>query len=444
MLKAPELLSPAGTLKSMRAAFAYGADAVYAGQPRYSLRARNNDFSQAILEGAIQEAHQKGKYFFVASNIISQNNKIKTYIRDLTPVVEANPDALIMADPGLIMMVRETWPDLPVHLSVQSNVMNYQAVKFWHKMGVSRIILSRELSLEEIGEIREHCPEIELETFVHGALCMAHSGRCLLSGYFNHRDPNQGACTNSCRWDYKVNEVTKDEWGNDIPVEKPTTQTPIKIPVQYTVEEKQRPGEQYPIEEDEFGTYIFNSKDLRAIQHVETLIKMGINCLKIEGRTKSDFYTARTAQLYRKAIDDSMNGKPFDKSLMDQLEGLSSRGYTEGFFRRHVPEEYQSYNNHTASDLKQQVVGEFTEYHDNWLTVSVKNQFKLGDRLEIMTPSGQQFLTLSAMEDLKGNAVERAAGSGISVKIHTESLMGESMNDIDIAQGFLIHHWNED
>lgn len=428
MTNKTELLCPAGSLKSMRCAYAYGADAVYAGQPRYSLRARNNDFSQEVLEGAIQEAHQQKKLFFVASNIIAQNNKIKTYIRDLTPVVEANPDALIMADPGLIMLVREQWPDLPVHLSVQSNVMNYQSVKFWSSMGVSRIILSRELSLEEVAEIREHCPEIELETFVHGALCMAHSGRCLLSGYFNHRDPNQGACTNSCRWDYKVKPTVQDEWGNNEPVQ------PVQQ-VQMTVEEAKRPGELYPIEEDEFGTYIFNSKDLRAIQHVDTLIKMGVNCLKIEGRTKSHFYTARTAQLYRKAIDDSMLGKPFDQSLMDQLEGLSTRGYTEGFFRRHVPEEYQSYENRTLSDLKQQVVGEFEEYHDGWLTVNVKNQFALGDRLEIMTPGGQQLLVLSAMEDLKGNKMERAAGSGITVKIQTEEPTG------DIAQGFLIHHW---
>lgn len=428
-LKSPELLSPAGTLKSMRAAFAYGADAVYAGQPRYSLRARNNEFSQEVLESAIKEAHSQGKYFFVASNIISQNNKIKTYIRDLTPVVEAGPDALIMADPGLIMLVRETWPDLPVHLSVQSNVMNYQAVKFWQSFGISRVILSRELSLDEIGEIRKHCPDIELETFVHGALCMAHSGRCLLSGYFNHRDPNQGACTNSCRWDYKVKPVVKDEWGNAIPAKS--------IPIQYTVEEKNRPGEEHEIEEDEFGTYIFNSKDLRAIQHIETLIKMGVNCLKIEGRTKSDFYTARTAQLYRKAIDDSMQGKPFDISLMDQLEGLSTRGYTEGFYRRHVPEEYQSYENRTTSDLKQQVVGEFLEYHDGWLTVNAKNQFALGNRLEIMTPGGQQFITLAEMEDLKGNKMERAAGSGITVKIRTEEAPAG-----DITHGFLIHHWH--
>lgn len=190
-MKGPELLSPAGSLKRMRRAFAYGADAVYAGQPRYSLRARNNEFTQENLIIGIQEAQAAGKLFFVASNIIAQNNKINTYLDDLAAVVEARPNALIMTDPGLIMMVRERWPDQPVHLSVQSSVMNFASVKFWQNLGIERVILSRELSLKEIQTIREQCPDIELEVFVHGALCMAYSGRCLLSGYFNHRDPNR-------------------------------------------------------------------------------------------------------------------------------------------------------------------------------------------------------------------------------------------------------------
>ncbi|MGD8999273.1 MAG: U32 family peptidase, partial [Granulosicoccaceae bacterium] len=194
-MKAPELLSPAGTLKHMRYAFAYGADAVYAGQPRYSLRVRNNDFDLGNLAVGIGEAHALGKKFFVASNLMPHNAKIKTYIKDMEPVIDLKPDALIMADPGLIAMVRERWPEVPVHLSVQANTVNYAAVKFWQSLGVSRVILSRELSLDEIEEIRQQCPDMELEVFVHGALCIAYSGRCLLSGYFNHRDPNQGTCT---------------------------------------------------------------------------------------------------------------------------------------------------------------------------------------------------------------------------------------------------------
>jgi putative protease len=195
MFKAPELLLPAGSLEKMRAAYAFGADAVYAGQPRYSMRARNNEFGMEQLCTGILEAHSMGKKFFVASNIAPHNAKIKTYINDMSPVIQLKPDALIMSDPGLIMMVREKWPEMPIHLSVQANTVNYAGVKFWYKLGLTRVILSRELSLDEIEQIRQLCPEIELEVFVHGALCIAYSGRCLLSGYFNHRDPNQGTCT---------------------------------------------------------------------------------------------------------------------------------------------------------------------------------------------------------------------------------------------------------
>ncbi|VAX03148.1 Uncharacterized protease YegQ, partial [hydrothermal vent metagenome] len=184
MNKRPELLSPAGTLKNMRYALAYGADAVYAGQPRYSLRARNNDFDLANLKTGIDEAHAQGKKLFVASNISPHNTKIATYMKDMAPVIAMQPDALIMADPGLIMMVRERWPEMPIHLSVQANTVNYATVQFWHSLGIERVILSRELSLDEIAEIRQQCPDTELEVFVHGALCIAYSGRCLLSGYF--------------------------------------------------------------------------------------------------------------------------------------------------------------------------------------------------------------------------------------------------------------------
>ena len=434
-MNGPELLSPAGSLKRMRRAFAYGADAVYAGQPRYSLRARNNDFTHENLVIGINEAHAQGKLFFVASNIIPQNNKVKTYLDDLQEVIEAGPDALIMADPGLIMMVRERWPSIPVHLSVQSNVMNYASVKFWKSIGVSRIILSRELSLKEIQIIRDECPDIELEVFVHGALCMAYSGRCLLSGYFNHRDPNQGACTNACRWKYDVKEGKEDEWGN-IQVAEP--QPPAKS---YVFEQMpQRAGEQNTIEEDEHGTYLFNSKDLRAIQHIESLTSMGIHCVKIEGRTKSDFYVARTAQLYRQAIDDAVAGRPFDWKLMDALEGLSTRGYTEGFYRRHVPEEYQSYKDRSDSNLKQQVVAEMLEYDaaSGLLTVNTKNQFSVGDTIEVMIPTGNHVIELSFLEDRDGNAITRAPGSDHVVKIAVD-LPDASQ----LEHGYLIRHWSD-
>ena len=207
-MKTPELLAPAGSQAMLETALAYGADAVYAGQPRYSLRARNNSFrDEEALGVGIDYAHARGKSFYVVSNIYPHNSKVKTYLADMAPVIALKPDALIMADPGLIDLVRETWPEMPIHLSVQANTVNYAAVRFWQKLGLTRIILSRELSLEQVAEIRQECPDMELEVFVHGALCVAYSGRCLLSGYFNHRDPNQGTCTNSCRWDFKVHNA---------------------------------------------------------------------------------------------------------------------------------------------------------------------------------------------------------------------------------------------
>jgi len=242
-MKAPELLSPAGTLKNMRYAFAYGADAVYAGMPRYSLRVRNNDFLEDNLKLGIDEAHALGKQFFVAANVMPHGAKLKTFIEHIRPVVEMGPDALIMADPGLIMLVREQWPELPVHLSVQANTMNSASVKFWQRMGLSRVILSRELSLDEVEEIRQDCPDMEIEVFVHGALCIAYSGRCLLSGYFNHRDANQGTCTNSCRWEYSVSEQAS--------VAVDAIQRHPKADQTYYIEEQGRPGQYMPVEEDE-------------------------------------------------------------------------------------------------------------------------------------------------------------------------------------------------
>ena len=287
----PELLSPAGSLKNMRYAFAYGADAVYAGQPRYSLRVRNNEFNLENLNIGINEAHALGKKFYVVCNIQPHNSKLKTFIRDLTPIVKMAPDALIMSDPGLIMMVREHFPEVTIHLSVQANAVNWATVKFWQTQGIERVILSRELSLEEIEEIREKVPEMEIEVFVHGALCMAYSGRCLLSGYINKRDPNQGTCTNACRWDYKVHPGKENDAGQIVEVQEITPTLGLGAPTDDVIllEEAKRPGELMAAFEDEHGTYIMNSKDLRAIEHVERLSKMKVHSLKIEGRTKS-FY----------------------------------------------------------------------------------------------------------------------------------------------------------
>ncbi|MEN8106756.1 MAG: tRNA 5-hydroxyuridine modification protein YegQ [Pseudomonadota bacterium] len=416
-MTAPELLAPAGTLNNLRYAIAYGADAVYAGMPRYSLRVRNNNFHKLDnLAQGIEAVHTTGKAFYLASNILPHEAKIKTFIKDMEPVIELGPDALIMADPGLILLVRERWPDMPVHLSVQANTMNHASVRFWQAQGISRIILSRELSLDQIEEIRQLCPDMELEVFVHGALCIAYSGRCLLSGYFNHRDANQGTCTNSCRWDYKVRDSREDISG-DIHVET----TPADNPAHsvYLLEESKRPGDYMPIEEDEHGTYIMNSRDLRALEHVERLVKMGIRSLKIEGRTKSHYYVARTTQVYRQAIDDALAGRPFNAAQLGALDNLSNRGYTDGFLQRHPDQDYQNYLEASSSSNLQRFVGELTGYDpDSGLTeVLVKNKFAAGDEMELILPGGNRHFRLQDMYDMQGQRMQEVPGGGYRVQI---------------------------
>ncbi|WEI17671.1 tRNA 5-hydroxyuridine modification protein YegQ [Acinetobacter proteolyticus] len=434
-----ELLSPAGSLKNMRYAFAYGADAVYAGQPRYSLRVRNNEFDHDNLKIGIDEAHALGKKFYVVVNIQPHNSKLKNFIRDIEPIIAMQPDALIMSDPGLIMLVREHFPEMQIHLSVQANAINWATVKFWKDYGLSRVILSRELSLEEIEEIQTQVPDIELEVFVHGALCMAYSGRCLLSGYMNKRDANQGACTNACRWDYKIHAAQEDANGDVIPVQlvatqqQCSTQTSNSTNTAQTVLVQRNNEDMFAAEEDEHGTYFMNSKDLRAIQHVDRLTQIGVASLKIEGRTKSYFYCARTAQIYRKAIDDALVGKEFDPSLMTQLEGLANRGYTEGFLRRHIHSDYQNYADGSSHFDYQQFCGEVIARHVNYIRIEVKNRFVIGDSLELMTPKGNINFKLEQMRDLKGNAIESAKGSGHIVEIPFSS-------EIDIEYALLIRN----
>ena len=405
-MKSPELLLPAGGPERMRTAFDYGADAVYAGSPRYSLRARNNEFAKLnVLQAGITEAHARGKKFYLTVNTLPHNSKLKTFVADMEPLVAMKPDALIMADPGLIMVTRERWPDMPVHLSVQANTTNYWGVKFWQRIGVERIILSRELSMEEIAEIRQECP-----------------------------DPNQGTCTNSCRWDYKVHPAKIDEMGdarllqgfdfNKAQEEANAAFEGINGQVRhpaankiFLIEESNRPGEMMPIMEDEHGTYIMNSKDLRAVEQVAELARIGVDSLKVEGRTKSVYYVARVAQAYRKAIDDAVAGRPFDYSLLAELEGLANRGYTSGFLERHQTQDYQNYLTGHSVAKQSQYVGHVTEIDaEGWATVEVKNRFAVGDTLEIIHPQGNQTIVLQAMKR-RGEAAEVAPGNGIQVQI---------------------------
>lgn len=398
MTKIPELLAPAGSLSMLRTAFDFGADAIYAGQPRYSLRVRNNDFGKMeTLKEGVDTAHALGKKFYLVSNLLPHGGKTRTYIKDMDPVVALKPDAMIMSDPGLIMMAREAWPDMPIHLSVQANTVNGASAKFWRSVGISRVILSRELSFDEIEEVRQDCPEMELEVFVHGALCIAYSGRCLLSGYMSHRDSNQGACTNACRWDYKVKPGQQNTSGDVV-----------------LLQEARRPNDLMPMEEDEHGTYIMNSKDLRAIEHIERLTKMGVDSFKIEGRTKSPYYVSRTCQSYRTAINDAVAGRPMNMSLIGNLEGLANRGYTDGFYERHHDKEYQLYMRGHSLSGRSLYVGETMEIDETAarVKVDVKNRFSVGDKLEIIEPEGNQDIVLDEMWNLKGESIQVAPGSG--------------------------------
>jgi putative protease len=423
-MKIPELLAPAGSLTMLETALAFGANAIYAGQPRYSLRVRNNDFGDIeVLQQGIDTAHAKGAKFFLVSNIFPHGNKIRHYIDNMAPVIALKPDAMIMSDAGLIMMVRETWPEMEIHLSVQSNTVNAAAVKFWQKVGLKRIILSRELSLDQVEEIRQACPDMELEVFVHGALCIAYSGRCLLSGYFNHRDANQGTCTNSCRWDYKTQKGVVDASGDVLTQqasrereEEAIERSPAADQV-YMIEESQREGSYMPIEEDEHGTYVMNSKDLRAIEHVKRLVEIGVDSLKIEGRTKSPYYVARTVQSYRRAIDDAVAGRELDPALLGQLEGLANRGYTSGFFQRHTAEETQNYLRGYSESGRSLYVGDVVSFDAarGLAEVRVKNRFAVGDWLEIIAPAGNVDVLLERMENGESQAMEVAPGSGHTV-----------------------------
>ncbi|MEG2359671.1 U32 family peptidase C-terminal domain-containing protein, partial [Acinetobacter sp.] len=300
-------------------------------------------------------------------------------------------------------------------------------------------------SIEEIEEIKNNVPDMEIDVFVHGALCMAYSGRCLLSGYMNKRDANQGACTNACRWDYKIHEAAEDETGDVIPVtqiEESSCCQNKDADEQHAIQQHQfgepillqrNEEEMFAAEEDEHGTYFMNSKDLRAVQHVGRLTEMGIHSLKIEGRTKSYFYCARTAQIYRKAIDDALQGKPFDPALMSQLEGLANRGYTEGFLRRHVHSEYQNYETGSSRFDHQQFVGEVLERNGAYLRIDVKNRFVVGDSLELMTTSGNITFELTEILDKKGHSIPDAKGSGHIVDIPVPA-------DVDMNYALLIRN----
>jgi len=369
VVKKPELLIPAGCLERLKYAFAYGADAVYAGAPQFSLRVRENSFSEENIMEGIAYAKEHNKKFYLTVNVLAHNRKIKPFINKLEAMIAARPDALIMADLGLIDIVRNSYPDMPIHVSVQTNTMNWAAVQAWKKMGVTRIILSREVSIEEMKEIRQRVPDIELEAFVHGAVCVAHSGRCLLSNYFSYRDANDGCCTNACRWKYRLREQKTHR---------------------YFLQEAHRPDDCLEIEEDEQGTYILNAKDLRAVEHISELVAAGVDSMKVEGRNKSLYYVAVVTRAYRKAIDDVMAGKSFDAGLIAELNKIHNRGYTSGFLVTRAGQESIRYDEGLTNLYTQEFSAVILDQKPGHILVTPRNRLCVGDAVEIMT-SQQSF-----------------------------------------------------
>ena len=400
-MKIPELLSPAGTFEKMEYAFAYGADAVYAGVPKFSLRVRENDFDEQRLFEAIKFAHNLGKKIYLTMNIFPHNRKVDSFVDMLAKVAEMKPDGLIMADPGMIMQAREKHPELIIHLSTQANTINWQSVKFWKDIGVKRIILSREINLDEIKEIKQHVPDIELESFVHGAICIAYSGRCLLSNYFTHRDANQGACTNACRWEYKL-------YGKD------NTQDQ-----KYYLEESERPGSMMPIDEDEHGTYIMNAKDLCAIEILDQMAEAGINSFKIEGRTKSIYYLSIITRAYRQAMDQLNSGTPVSQEIVDEVYAIANRGYITGFLEGNPQHRAQNYEQSHSGNQTRFFTGVIKEWDakKKLALMGVRGRFELGDLLELVQPNKTIAFKVEQMYDSGGNKIDIAHSGGKDVLI---------------------------
>lgn len=378
-MRKPELLVPASSLEVLKIAVEFGADAVYIGGEAFGLRAKAKNFSNEEIAEGIAFAHKKGVKVYVTANILAHNYDLEGVRRYFRELKEIGPDALIISDPGVFSIAQEICPEIEVHISTQANNTNYGTYLFWHKMGAKRVVSARELSLREIREIRDHIPDdLEIETFIHGAMCISYSGRCLLSNFFTGRDANHGACTHPCRWKYAV------------------------------VEEK-RPGEYLPVYENERGTYIFNSKDLCMIEHIPELMESGIDSFKIEGRMKTALYVATVARTYRKAIDDYLESPEKYRNNMewyrDQISNCTYRQFTTGFFFGKPDENTQIYDSNTY--VKEYtylgIVGECNE--QGYYRIEQRNKFSVGEQIEVMKPDGRNIpVTVKAIYDEEGNA----------------------------------------
>lgn len=404
-MRLPELLIPASSLEVLKVAVTFGADAVYVGGEAFGLRAKAKNFSMEDMAEGIQFAHEHGVKVYVTANILAHNRDLdaaREYFKELKAI---GPDALIISDPGMFMIAREVCPEIDIHISTQANNVNYMTFLFWQEQGAARVVTGRELSLEEIRQIRDHIPDsLEIETFVHGAMCISYSGRCLLSNFFTGRDANQGACTHPCRWKYSIVEET-------------------------------RPGEYMPVYENERGTYIFNSKDLCMIEHMDDILTSGIDSLKIEGRMKTALYVATVARTYRKAIDDYFESPKLYRENMEwykeQIMGCTYRLFTTGFFYGKPDETSQIYDSNTyAKDYT--YLGFLEEKTEKGLyRITQRNKFLVGETIEVMRPDGEnRLVTVKAIYDEEGNSCDSAP--------HPQQVLyldlGEDLNVFDLLR----------
>lgn len=382
-MRIPELLVPASSLEVLQVAVIFGADAVYIGGEAFGLRAKAKNFSKEDMSEGVRFAHEHGVKVYVTANILAHNQDLEGVRKYFEELREIGPDALIISDPGVYQIAKEVCPEIERHISTQANNTNYGTYQFWYQMGAKRVVTARELSLEEIREIRSRIPEdMEIETFIHGAMCISYSGRCLLSNYLTGRDSNQGACTHPCRWEYSVMEES-------------------------------RPGEYFPVYENERGTFIFNSKDLCMIEHIPDLINAGIDSFKIEGRMKTALYVATVARTYRKAIDDYLKDPALYEENMswyqEQISNCTYRQFTTGFFYGKPTQEAQIYDNNTY--IKEYtylgIVGETNE--EGKYCISQRNKFSVGEQIEVMKPNGDNIeATVKSIQDEEGNQMESA------------------------------------
>ncbi|MBI2634096.1 U32 family peptidase C-terminal domain-containing protein [Candidatus Peregrinibacteria bacterium] len=381
-VKKPELLLPAGNLEKLKIGILYGGDAFYMGFSPFSLRCKEGGFTKDDLLEGVKLVRKAGKTFYITMNAFPRSEKmeiIKKHINFLRK--EVKPDAIIVADPGVFEMIKEYYPEAVLHMSVQANVLNWRGVKFWKDHGASRIILPRELMLKDIKDISEKVPGIELEFFVHGAICMAYSGRCLLSNYMTGRDSNQGACSHSCRWKYKV-----------------------------YLEEEKRPGQFMPVEEDSNGTYFMNSKDNCLLPYLKDLVDAGICSFKVEGRNKTEYYLATVAKAYRRAIDDMLEGREFDKTLLNEVYKTANRGFIPGYLFG-FPADNDIYYESSAPLQNYFFVGMIMERKSKGLyEVSVRNRLEKGQEVEIMAPGKQFSMKVEDLFDLEGKPVDTVHG----------------------------------